>query len=822
MAAKVKFNRLESEIEKCRAERSWLKALEVAKQLANKYQHLDFYVNFASAESTLENYVKDSIPLEKNHSKACEQLIEVEKILSAIVKSNNKVALEAKLLLAKLHYCKGSYDETLRLYDEIDLDNVQTQNMSPRVLQLLAESYSIKGACLESRGPSTTSKFKAAEQERTVLQCYETAGDLALLYIQEREKLAQSSSSAVEEEIDILTENAIKQSPLLHIKMGNIKEGVGRFRELLRVVESRFTQSLRQALARQLAEVLIRGMCEKTYIPIDMNQSDSNKLSRPLPRKYSGENLFVPRELNEEALLLLLVAEAIATREAVLNRSEEHQEDRHISYENTTAVYDLLAITLVRCTQFLKLSESFEKAMRFSFEEFHIWHQFANALICAGKFSRALHVLKECSRLKPRNIVILLQAAKLCFECLHLYNDGINLVQQAIDDCAESHPLLSRLHVAMGIGYSLKAQGTKLQVDRYSLHKKALDAFKRAYELDPNDHLALFHLALQLAHQRQIAEAVRCVKMSLRHKNDYFHSLHLLVLLMTSEKKYEEGLTLIQAALQEYPDNLSLMLTRSKLEEVLLGPEYALNTCRRMLELWKELYETDIEDTSSEKKYRTLTSNDRSTFDRRSFATLQLNELNDRDTGSVRAESVAASRVEQTLSEVASSMGSVLHPRPGSQETWLLQAQIWLHLAELYLSLDKMTEAQGCVQETSSIFPLSHHVAFMKGRVYEHKHRYEEAKSCYENALAINPAHTKSLQHLGIVQHELGNNKMAEKVLREAVNVDPTSHQSWFRLGLVLESLGQAEAASECHMTSLGLESTSPIVPFSVIPNMLQ
>lgn len=37
--------------------------------------------------------------------------------------------------------------------------------------------------------------------------------------------------------------------------------------------------------------------------------------------------------------------------------------------------------------------------------------------------------------------------------------------------------------------------------------------------------------------------------------------------------------------------------------------------------------------TSSERKYRTLTSNDRSTFDRRSFAQLQLNELNDRDTG---------------------------------------------------------------------------------------------------------------------------------------------------------------------------------------------
>lgn len=86
------------------------------------------------------------------------------------------------------------------------------------------------------------------------------------------------------------------------------------------------------------------------------------------------------------------------------------------------------------------------------------------------------------------------------------------------------------------------------------------------------------------------------MKMSLRHKNDYVHSLHLLVLLMTSEKKYEEGMTLIKAALQEYPDNLSLMLTRTKLEEVLLGPEYALNTCRCMLELWKELYETDVDE----------------------------------------------------------------------------------------------------------------------------------------------------------------------------------------------------------------------------------
>jgi len=49
--------------------------------------------------------------------------------------------------------------------------------------------------------------------------------------------------------------------------------------------------------------------------------------------------------------------------------------------------------------------------------------------------------------------------------------------------------------------------------------------------------------------------------------------------------------------------------------------------------------------------------------------------------GSVRADSVAASRLEQTLSEVASSLGSGgLQPRLATQPTWALHTQIWLQL----------------------------------------------------------------------------------------------------------------------------------------------
>ena len=43
-----------------------------------------------------------------------------------------------------------------------------------------------------------------------------------------------------------------------------------------------------------------------------------------------------------------------------------------------------------------------------------------------------------------------------------------------------------------------------------------------------------------------------------------------------------------------------------------------------------------------------------------------------------------------------------------------------------------------------------------------------------------------------------------------------------YTLGIVLQSLGQSEAASDCHLTAANLEASSPIVPFAVIPRLMQ
>lgn len=79
---------------------------------------------------------------------------------------------------------------------------------------------------------------------------------------------------------------------------------------------------------------------------------------------------------------------------------------------------------------------------------------------------------------------------------------------------------------------------------------------------------------------------------------------------------------------------------------------------------------------------------------------------------SVHAASLAASRVEQALSEAASSLSS-FSPRPGPQGAWMIQLKIWLLLADVYLAIDQPHDAMFCIQEASQIYPLSHHIMYM-------------------------------------------------------------------------------------------------------------
>ena len=49
---------------------------------------------------------------------------------------------------------------------------------------------------------------------------------------------------------------------------------------------------------------------------------------------------------------------------------------------------------------------------------------------------------------------------------------------------------------------------------------------------------------------------MKYVRLALRYHSDHIHSLHLMVLLLSAQKQYEEAICLMRAALDEYPNNL--------------------------------------------------------------------------------------------------------------------------------------------------------------------------------------------------------------------------------------------------------------------------
>lgn len=47
----------------------------------------------------------------------------------------------------------------------------------------------------------------------------------------------------------------------------------------------------------------------------------------------------------------------------------------------------------------------------------------------------------------------------------------------------------------------------------------------------------------------------------------------------------------------------------------------------------------------------------------------------------------------------------------------MIQMQIWLLLADVYLAVDQPNEALNCIQEAQLINPMSHHIMFMVSKI---------------------------------------------------------------------------------------------------------
>ncbi|KAK3553897.1 hypothetical protein QTP70_012727 [Hemibagrus guttatus] len=579
-------------------------------------------------------------------------------------------------------------------------------------------------------------------------------------------KTAKSSISASPVEVDpgYFLQAALQSAYLCLLHKGHLVQGTNQLRQVLRAVESRGSQNFRKA---------------------------------------SGE--------------------------AVISRTPEHKEAREASIQDASSVYDLLSIGMARRGQYAMLSECLERAMKFSFSEFHLWYQLGLSLMASGKNEAAVSVLKECTRMKPQDPTPPLLAAKVCINQLHWtfnygHKDEAEALAKSVTALGEgAEESLARAHLTIGLCYSLQASDAILKGDRDEFNRRALRALQTAHEVDPQDPQIALYLSLQLALVRQlydyfvaISAAMEPLQLALNLRSDDLHSLHLLVLLLSAQKHYQHALDTLTLTLSQYPDNFNLLFTKMKLEEALFGPAVALQTCEEMLHLWQTHYDfarpSETDDSSS------IPPPEPGPLSRKpSGLHLTLPDFQETETGSQSAPSLAVSRLEQVLSEV-SAVSSI--QRHGPAHIWTTLERIWLQAGELFMVDGRLKEAQFCVQEAGALFPTSHSVLLLRGRLAEHRGNDTEAKSLYDEALAINPTGHHILIHLGKLLVRMGRVGLGEKVLRDAVQTHSLAHEAWSGLGEALQSRGSAQAP-DCFLTALELESSCPIRPFTIIPREL-
>ncbi|XP_072712845.1 tetratricopeptide repeat protein 7A isoform X4 [Ciconia boyciana] len=802
MAAKGSHShvKLEGEIERCRAEGHWGQLRHLAQQLlpparpprkaaAGGAQDAEDYGSMLLAEALLEECLKenfaklkDSIPLtEKNEPKLSEAKQYLINILSR-GKLRPKYMTEAMLILGKLHYVEGSYRDAISMYARAGIDDLSTKDEPLYMLRLVTEAFVIKGLSLERSTNSIASRARLCEREEEVMACFETACVIAQVYLQDLEKTLNNTHSRSikgsnvtysEFELSYFLEAALQSAYVTHLKKGNIVKGMRSLREILRTVETKATQTFKMTAAKQLAQVLLHSLSEDCYwsplsdpLPEFMNKEDQSYVSNLLcrrPELYTEENAYCPQDNVEEALLLLLISESMS--------------------------------------------------------------------------AYAVSVLKECAKLRPTDPTVPLLAAKVCIGSLHWLEEGEYFAKTVIDLGEDAGESLAKGYLALGLTYSLQAtdglvknplktgEGTEmllkilltfatLKSTQDELNKKALQTLERARDLAPEDHQIILYLSLQLALVRQISDAIEHLQEALQLCKDDMNSLHLLALLFSAQKHYQHALDVINMAVVEYPESFSLLFTKVKLEWIHKGPEEALVTCRHMLQMWQMVY--NVLQHSGSEKGSSVTETP--VIKKHNGLHLTLPDAHDTDSGSQRASSLAASRLEQAMSEITMQSSAM---KQGPMQLWTALEQIWLQAAELFMEQQHLKEAGFCIQEAASLFPTSHAVLYMRGRLEEMKGNLEEARQLYDEALTVNPAGVEIMHSLGLVLSRLGRRDLAQKVLRDAIRIQTTSHRAWNSLGEVLQAQGKNEAAIECFLTALDLESSSPVIPFTVIPREL-
>ena len=683
--------------------------------------------------------------------------------------------LLASLKRGQMLWLGGSYEAALRILRENVNCSADTSLL--HVCKVLVEGNSCLGLCLDwlSTQQSTSSAASTSTNNLSLSQAAVSAYEDSLRLSLELVYNAKSQSLSQQPATLKAIKTALERGPMLCMSLGMQERALNFYRKVLHQHRSEdVLKEARHYCVLCMASLLtFHASCSSHAIP---------QLSIPA---YS------PSQLPEETMLVSFLSKAFVDTWKV-------SVDTSLS---PACVFDLLTLVLSSQNLCGMMVQCLEDSMRFTTHHPHLWLQFSLALAGSGLTKQALAVFHECIDHFSTDPLVLLTGANFALEKADRPDVCVEWATMATGVC-RGHFLEAKMEYLLGRGYSVLSEKETSSKKRQELRREGLEHLTAAVRLDRGDVVYAFHLAVQLAESRQLSSSKLEVQRALELNAGHTSCLHLLALVLSAEKLYENALKVCEFALLKQPDNFGLLECKIQLEMMLHGASQSLKTCKHALQLWRKTYSEEVTGLIAIV-----------TQDQRSLSELSLPHEH-RD--------IEVNFNPDVESDAGSSHFSVGGARSQQvNQPSVLQARIWCTVADVYLKDGKMSDATSCVREAQCLAPLLPSVILSYGRILQQEGRLQEACQQYQSALTLQPTSTTALTLMGQCQYCLRKFSEAEKYLREATSSDQLCHEAWYWLGETLREQTYYEMAADCFKTALDLEATAPIQPFSVVVSSL-
>ena len=383
--------------------------------------------------------------------------------------------------------------------------------------------------------------------------------------------------------------------------------------------------------------------------------------------------------------------------------------------------------------------------------------------------------------------------------------------------------------------------------DQLKRTKDAIDAYKRAADLDPEDVHTMGALAQALLNDNQLDEALKQYRqMADADPEDASTIVHISEILRR-QGKYEEALTTVKKAVKKDPDSPEAGYNEGLLLDVLGRYDEAAQVYEHMVDLTSH---ANGAYTADEKNNRAIflerlgsVYHEQNKVDEAIAAYQKMIELGGDSALRGYQNQVDVYRDAKMFDKALAVSRKAVEANPKDQDLKLMLAgelvdegkeeegismarglisngpdnqKVWLALGQIYTRIHRWKEAEEALNKATTITTKKDdniYLLFLKGGLAERQKHYEPAEQYFRQALQLDANNAMVLNYLGYMLADKGTRlPEALKMIRKAVELEPMNGAYLDSLGWAYFKLGQYELAEENLRQAVERDQTDPTV----------